>query len=218
MPPGLAERLRAETWPLHREVERAGIMPALLRGQVSRQGYGALLRQLHALYAALEDALRHHAGSAPLAPIAMPALFRTEALAADLMALAGSGWTDWPLCPTTRDYVARLRELDTRDPARLAGHAYVRYLGDLSGGQTVGRILGEALHLPAAALRFYDFGGTSDELAAQLRGGLERCGGDPDAIIDEAKLAFRLHARLFEELAADAAALQPLPASRRSSA
>ncbi len=218
MPPGLAERLRAETWPLHREVERAGIMPALLRGQVSRQGYGALLRQLHALYAALEDALRHHAGSAPLAPIAMPALFRTEALAADLMALAGPHWPDWPLCPAAEDYVARLREIDAREPARLAGHAYVRYLGDLSGGQTVGRVVREALGLPAEALRFYDFGGAGDELAMRFRGGLANCGGDPDAIIDEAKLAFRLHARLFEELAADAAALQPLPASRRSSA
>ncbi|MCK7500861.1 MAG: biliverdin-producing heme oxygenase [Comamonadaceae bacterium] len=46
-------------------------------------------------------------------------------------------------------YVARLRWLDRHDPGRLLAHAYVRYLGDLSGGQVVQRIV--AAHAEADA-------------------------------------------------------------------
>jgi len=177
-------------------------MPLLLRGQLPRSAYCALLRDLHAIYAALEDGLRRQAGNAALAPIAMPELFRAEALAADLHALAGPNWRQRPLRATAQAYATRLRELDRREPARLAAHAYVRYLGDLSGGQTVGRIVAASLRLPPQAQRFYDFGGAGAELAARFRYGLDRCGGDAEAIVDEAQLAFRLHERLFEELAA----------------
>lgn len=225
MSPGLADRLREATRPLHRQVERAGIMPALLRGDLPRRDYGELLRNLFAIYDALERALRRHAGRAELAPIALPELFRAEALAADLNALAAADWPDWPLQPAAFDYVERLHELDRHEPARLAAHAYVRYLGDLSGGQIVGRIVGERLHLAGVVgRRFYDFGSAAaaNDLAARFRRGLDSdaVAAQAEAIIEEAGLAFRLHARLFEELDGRAprpGQVQPRSASRRTS-
>lgn len=225
MPPGLAARLREQTWPLHRQVERAGIMPTLLAGRLPRAGYCVLLRNLREIYLTLEEALRRHADDAALAPIVLPPLYRADALASDLTALHGRGWEALPLMPAARAYVRRLRALDRRQPVRLAAHAYTRYLGDLAGGQVVGRIVGESLRLAGnRGRRFYDFGGRAcaDELAARLRAGLDSATVEAHAaaIVDEAKLAFRLHARLFEQLAgaaAHAAADQSPRDSRRTS-
>jgi heme oxygenase (biliverdin-producing, ferredoxin) len=206
MPPGLAERLRDETRPLHLQVERAGIMPTLLSGELQRAGYCALLRNLFEIYRALEDALARHAGRPEVAPVVMPELFRGAALVDDLDALHGPDWRTLALMPAACTYVERLRAVDRTEPARLVAHAYVRYLGDLSGGQVVDRIVGKSLSLADdKGRRFYAFGDRPrvHELAARFRLGLDctATGAHAEAIVDEARLAFRLHARLFEELA-----------------
>jgi heme oxygenase len=206
MPPGLAARLREETKPLHVEVERAGIMPALLRGALDRGAYCRLLRNLFEIYDALELALRRCAARPEVAPIVLPALFRADALAADLRTVHGSDWPSLAVAAAASDYAARLREIEVQAPARLAAHAYVRYLGDVSGGQIVGRIVGASLRLAGDhGQRFYAFGDRSTirQLAARFRRGLDSTAtsAHADEIVAEAKLAFRLHKRLFEELA-----------------
>jgi heme oxygenase len=156
----LSERLRAETKDLHTEVERAGVMAALLRGALERERYAALLRNLHALYAALEAALTRHAAHADVAPVVFPALFRQAALAADLSVLHGPRWqTELPLQAATQHYMARLQDIDMREPGLLAAHAYVRYLGDLSGGQMLRQIVVRSLQLAEdEGSRFYGHG------------------------------------------------------------
>jgi heme oxygenase len=202
-----AERLRADTRLLHAEVERAGIMPRLLRGELGRAGYCALLRNLHEIYRLLEDALRRNASLPQLAPVVLPALFRAEALGEDLGALHGPGWPHLPLVPATQAYAARLRDVERDAAALLLAHAYVRYLGDLSGGQIVRRIVGASLGLAdGAGLRFYDFGDgpRRQRLADDLRRGIDSACAPAalEPLVAEAQLAFRLHARLFEQLAA----------------
>jgi heme oxygenase len=206
---GLAERLRAETRELHAVTERAGIMPALLRGQLDRHSYCLLLRNLHAIYAALEPALARHAAHPQLGPVVFPALFRQAALADDLTALYGSAWADdLALQPAAQRYVQRLHAIEVAAPALLAAHAYVRSLGDLSGGQLLRRIVAESLGLSrdgSAGTRFYDFGPAADvarHLAA-FRAGLNALPVDADqadAIVAEAKAAFERHAQLFVQL------------------
>jgi heme oxygenase len=44
--------------------------------------------------------------------------------------------------------VARLQEISETNPALLVAHAYVRYMGDLSGGQSLRHIVRSALDLP----------------------------------------------------------------------
>jgi heme oxygenase (biliverdin-producing, ferredoxin) len=59
------------------------------------------------------------------------------------------------------DYVNRIHELsDSEDPSSLLAHAYVRYLGDLSGGQTIRHTIAKAYGLDEASgqgLSFYAF-------------------------------------------------------------
>jgi heme oxygenase len=205
----LADRLKHETRALHAAAERSNLMSALLGGRVERPTYCALLRNLVAIYAALEPALRRHAGDPLLAPVHAPALHRTAALAQDLALLHGAGWAaDIALQPAALAYVGRLHELDADRPGLLLAHAYVRYLGDLSGGQMLRRVVSQNAALGGEqGVAFYDFG---DPLATRaltdaFRAGLVSITPDAavaDDLVAEAKLAFELHQQLFTQLAA----------------
>jgi heme oxygenase len=208
-PEGLGHQLKTATAAMHRRVERSAFMASLLRGQVDRRRYAGLLRNLQALYAALEDALSRHAATPGVAPVVMPELFRSRAIAADLQVLAGD---DAPagaaLARATQQYVERLQELSAAKPGLLVAHAYVRYLGDLNGGQALRRVVARSLGLAGnAGTMFYDFGepGAQQRLAQRFRAGLEAVAlhaKDTQALSNEALSAFERHEHLFEELAA----------------
>ena len=126
-PLSLAERLKLETRPLHVDVERSALIAALLRGRLDRLAYLALLRNLQAIYAALEPALQHHATHPPWhRSISMrwPASLRWQPTLrhCDPGVAAGAGR---PLEPATIDYVDRLAHLDRCAPELLVAHAYV---------------------------------------------------------------------------------------------
>ena len=205
----LAHRLKTETRALHTAAERSRFMGVLLRGQMQRSAYLALLHNLHAIYAALEPALVHHAAHPALAPVFAPALFRTNALEHDLHALDQA---DAPraaaLQPATLAYVSRVHEIDAAEPELLLAHAYVRYLGDLSGGQMLRRIVAQGRSFDGSgAVAFYEFGDAAEThaLTQAFRAGLgsiDVAKASEDAIVEEARSAFELHRRLFDELAA----------------
>lgn len=96
-----------------------------------------------------------------------------------------------PSIPFTT-YVSRIQELsDSADPSPLLAHSYVRYLGDLSGGQTIRRRLAKAYQLDeqlGLGLAFYSFKSLdSSKPASQgemkrikdwFRAGMNEGGGD----------------------------------------
>ncbi len=204
----LAERLRSETRTLHLTAERSRFMGELLHGRLARSAYCALLRNLHAIYAALEPALQRHALHPAIAPIYSPALWRTQALAMDLIALHGESWhAAWQLQPATQRYVSRLNQLVTEQPELLLAHAYVRYLGDLSGGQLLRRIVANTLGAPEGeGTAFYHFGDATETraLTQSFRAGLAQIAVDAngaDSMVGEAVQSFELHCELFDQLA-----------------
>lgn len=204
----LAARLRDATRNLHVEVERAGIIQGLMRGAISRASYTALLRNLHAIYVQLEDGLARHAGHPGLAPISDARLYRAPALADDLALLHGPRWAEAiALTPAAQQYADHLQRLADEQPAALAAHAYVRYLGDLSGGQLLSRKVTTSLGLAAGeGVGFYDFGPADDvkRMAQAIRAGLDELAGDEaaaQALVDEACAAFVRHGQMFEQLA-----------------
>jgi heme oxygenase len=207
--PGLGELLREATRELHARVERSRLMSGLLRGKLSRADYCRLLRNLHEIYAALEAGLAANGASDPmLARLDLNGLARRAALEADLDALHGPGWRDGvALVGPALEYAARLRRLERESPALLVAHAYVRYLGDLSGGQVVRRVVELAYGLQGdAGTRFYAFGSPADATARalELRRAIASIPGDAPpgpAIVREAVQAFERHAALFDALA-----------------
>ncbi len=208
MPMVLAERLRVATRALHTEVERAGFMQQLLRGQLRRAGYVLLLRNLHVIYSALEDALQRHGAHPRLSRLPLPALARRDALQRDLLVLHGPDWEQLPVVPAARVYAQRLLHLSEVCPLNLAAHAYVRYLGDLNGGQVLARVIASGLGLQAGeGLSFFEFGPSQESarLAPAFRAGLAQLADDEaqaQALVQEACEAFSRHKLLFEQLAA----------------
>jgi len=207
-PCGLGQQLKAATAAAHRQVERSAFMASLLRGQVDRPRYVGLLRNLQALYAALEEALARHATTTGVAPVVMPELFRSHAIAADLRLLAGDdALASAPLARATQQYVERLHGLSAAQPGLLVAHAYVRYLGDLNGGQALRGVVARSLGLAGGAgTMFYDFGDSAhrQQLVQRFRAGLnavEAQAQPAEAIVAEAIDAFERHEHLFEQLA-----------------
>lgn len=202
----LPERLRLGTRELHRQAEHTGFMAELLAGRVQRHTYCVLLRNLHAIYAALEAALQQQTHDA-VAPFKAGALHRCHALALDLHVLHGEKWAhDLPLLPAAQTYAQRLHALSAPGAHALVAHAYVRYLGDLHGGQVVRRQVARSLCLTGdEGTRFYDFGSVDEVLALRLmlRTGLAQWPAGPDEIdliVAEACWAFEQHHALFEQL------------------
>lgn len=214
-PTSLSSRLREGTRHLHTQAERAGLMPALLRGELPLPRYVRLLQELLALYRALESALVQ-----PGAPAFDPALFRAEALQQDIETLVPRCPAMPPASPSPdaapsdlsvsgeapartvvmRDYVRHLQALS---PPLLAAHAYVRYLGDLAGGQVLRRIVARSYGLQDEGVRFYAFGPAVPGLVAGLRQVLDALPSDVHGpIVEEACAAFRRHVDLFEALQA----------------
>jgi len=199
--PGLAARLRAGTAALHTRAERSGVVGDLLRGRGARVAYALLLRNLLPVYRAIEDGLERHRDDKLLAPFARKELYRAPRISADLAAIIGP---DWPerigLLPAGARYATRAARAAEGDGARLIAHAYVRTLGDLSGGQAVARVLARSLGLPAEALGLYAFPALDlAAVKAEWRAALDAADPPgPEQVLREAQIAFRLNIALSE--------------------
>lgn len=196
----LSVRLRDATREAHRAAERCRFVRRLLRGDLQVREYAGYLAALLRVYAALEEGLVRHAGHPALDRFPWPALRRGEALAADLAALVGPDWRT--LVERDRSAGAYVARLSLAGPLMLLAHAYVRYLGDLSGGQI---LRGAVARFAPDALAFYTFDPLEpaqerplfrariDQLALSPR--------DEALIVAEAVVAFELNTALL--LAAD---------------
>jgi heme oxygenase len=199
LPVSVVTALYLRTKALHAEAERSGIIRELLRGSATRDGYILLLRNLLPAYQALEQGLARHLETPGIGELARFRLDRTPAIEADLVALYGEAWhRDIPLLTTGENYARRVTESAQGNGARLIAHAYARYLGDLSGGLILQRLLARSLGLRSTELTFYDFPKYPDlaALKATYREVIDRAGrltGEPNTVIEEGALAFTLN-------------------------
>lgn len=201
-PTDLAARLREATWSAHQSAAGDAFLKGLMRGERPVDDYARLASQHLVIYRALEASVAACAGHALIAQLHDPALERVAAIEADLEALGGA----LEPTPATTAYAEHLTSL-AGDPVRLAAHHYTRYLGDLSGGQHIGRALSR--HFDEATTSFYRF--AIDDLDAfkqQYRAALDSAalGADAErALLDEAAVAYaaahEVHASLAEEAA-----------------
>lgn len=196
---GLAAALRESIRAIHAQAERSGIVSDVLRGRATRFGYALLLRNLLPAYQEMERGLDRHRQTPGVGAFARRELYRVEALERDIEGLCGVAWsTELPLLPEGQCYAARVAAAANGCGARLIAHAYVRYLGDLSGGQILKRLLSRSLGLGPETLGFYDFPGIVDidAFKSSWRGDLDRAGpfiGNMDVVTVEANVAFALN-------------------------
>jgi heme oxygenase (biliverdin-producing, ferredoxin) len=201
---GFAQYLKARTQALHVAAERSGIIRELLRGRGTRKGYALLLSNLLPAYRELEHGLDRHINSRAVRALVWPTLYRAASIESDLIGLFGPQWLETlPLLPEGERYVRIIAAAADGDGARLIAHAYVRYLGDLSGGLIIKALLRKSLSLNDATLTYYDFPDIADAATfkAQFRDALDRAGTEIHnvaPVVDEAMGAFALNIALSE--------------------
>jgi len=193
------DALRERTRKLHLEAERSGIVHELLHGRADRHGYAMLLRNLLPVYRELEHGLERHRDMPGFSEIAQRAVYRASAMESDLEALCGPTWyRTLAELPSAARYVSRVTAAARGDGTRLIAHAYVRYLGDLSGGRILKKLLARSLSLKPRHLAFYEYAEVTDldGFTAGYRDALDRAAlGVPDleVVVAEAEAAFRLN-------------------------
>jgi heme oxygenase len=176
----------------------------LLSGRLDRAAYADLAAQQLVVYTALEAAGARLPDDGGLV---FDELARVPAIEQDLAHLYGAGWRNQVrVLPATRAYAARLA-LTADSLPRYAAHAYTRYLGDLSGGQIIKRMLQRHYGFTSDGIAFYDFPQIHKlkPFKDVYRERLDALPLDDEAraaVVEEARLAFRLNADVFGELGA----------------
>lgn len=196
----LSSALREQTHELHARAEQSGIVGDILVGRATSQGYVLFLRNLAPAYEQLEISLDRHRHTPGVGDFARRELYRSSALETDLTALVGPNWRDLapPPVAASQRYARRIAAAAAGSGAGLIGHAYVRYLGDLSGGQMMKHLLAKSLGLRSPALSFYEFPEIEDltEYKRCFRDALDRAAltvGDREVVIAAAVEAFSIN-------------------------
>ncbi|KAK9972788.1 hypothetical protein ABG768_023552 [Culter alburnus] len=204
----LSEQIKAATKDSHVRAENTELMLSYQRGNVSLRQYQLLLCSLYKIYEALEEALDRNASHDAVAPIYFPQeLGRLESIEKDLEHFYGQNWKEKITVPAaTLRYAQRLREVGRDHPEYLVAHAYTRYLGDLSGGQVLGRITQKSLGLKnGEGLSFFSFPGVSSpnlfkQLYRSRMNSIELTETQRSGVLQEAVTAFELNIQVFNEL------------------
>jgi len=209
----LANRLREGTKHSHTAAENTAFMKCFLKGIVEREPFRKLTADLYYVYNALEEAMRSHRKYPVVGKVYFPELERVPKLEADLAYYYGDQWREHiRLSAKGQEYVSRIQTVAERNPDLLVAHAYVRYMGDLSGGQSLRNIARSAMNLPAdkgTGLHEFDALPTVEARRAfkmRYRDALNEIAVDgavAQAIVDEANLAFKLNRDVFHELESD---------------
>ena len=175
-----SQALRERTWTDHGRSEGAGFMHDLMSGKGSQDDYTALVAQHWFVY---------------------------EALEADLEHLIGPDWRE-QIEPTPQvvAYCDRIREIaDEGWAGGFIAHHYTRYLGDLSGGQAIKRLMQRHFGFDTNGVLFYIFDDIADPRAFKesYREQLDAAGWDAaesDRVIDEVVRAYAYNTALFDDL------------------
>jgi heme oxygenase len=153
----LSAAMREGSRVQHDEAESSTFIADLMGGKINEFGYINYLRALREVYAALEETSRALADHPVVSLIHDPQLERLGAIEADLATWSTGAPEESLLRGTSvQAYVDAIRAtLD--NPVRLVAHLYTRYLGDLSGGLAIGRILDREFARNGSGLAFYTF-------------------------------------------------------------
>jgi heme oxygenase len=206
----LAQKLREGTRHSHTAAENTAFMKCFLKGIVEREPFRKLIADLYFVYSTLEAEVRRHLDKPTVRTLYFPELERTAKLEDDLNYYYGENWREQiAATPAGQRYVDRIRAVSAQNPTLLIAHAYVRYMGDLSGGQSLRNIARSAMNLPpdqGTGLHEFDQISTVEarrDFKLKYRDALNALKLEPElvqAIVDEANLAFSLNRDVFHEL------------------
>lgn len=202
-----SEEIKAASWSLHEDAEESRYMEELLAGKLDLRRYTDLVIQHYYVYRVLEEAAAAMRNNPIAAPFVEDGLTRLPALESDLRALLGDSWpSEIGATSATQAYCDRMSEVCFAWPGGFVAHHYVRYMGDLSGGQFIKRKVEKLYGItPESGTAFYAFGqiGDLNAFKDRYRSLLDAAPWDSEErsrIIDEVLLAYQLNTQLLNEL------------------
>jgi len=202
----LGQRLRklhAHIGKAHHQAEGMEFSRALLEGRATPLQLAGLLRALLPAYTLLEQEAPDLATALGATNIPWSDLARRHALEHDLKQLAALPAT--PASAAAASWLEQIKLLARQAPHRLMAHVYVRYGGDLSGGQQLGGQANAILSRHGlSALKFWSFEQEIPALKKALHDGFEQMDlseAEEEELLDEAVTAFKLTQKLLAELA-----------------
>ncbi|XP_066498605.1 heme oxygenase 1a [Hoplias malabaricus] len=204
----LSEQIKEATKDTHVRAENTQLMLNYQKGQITPSQYKLLLCSLYEIYRALEGELDKNSGHPAVEPIYFPQeLARLEHLERDLEYFFGPQWRKRVTVPAaTLRYTERIREIGQSSPSLLVAHAYTRYLGDLSGGQVLGKITQKTLGLSSdEGVSFFSFPEVNSphrfkQMYRSRMNSIELSEEQRRKVLDEAVRAFEFNIKVFEDL------------------
>ncbi|XDD54813.1 heme oxygenase (biliverdin-producing) [Leptospira sp. WS4.C2] len=207
----IAMMLREGTADKHQETEKVPYIRAIFRGGLDTQTYTYQLESLLAVYTVMEELYRQNKDNPILAKLYFPALFRENSLKEDIATFQKKFGTKLrgSISKATQNYIDHIKNTAKTKPELLVAQAYVRYLGDLSGGQSIKKVVAKTFELEGnEGTAFYEFPEIEDLMAFK---GIYRQNLDTLPLNDsqkaellaEANATFDLNKFLFIELDSD---------------
>jgi heme oxygenase len=207
MSSNLAIKLRSGTQQSHAVIENVGFMKCFVKGVVDRDCFAKFLANLYCIYSELEATLESNLNNPLINTLYFPELNRKAALEKDLKFYYGNDWqSQVKPSPAAQICISRLRNISSTEPLLLLGHAYTRYMGDLSGGQMLQKVAQSALQLSGyEGTSFYNFEQIPDKTSfkekyRQRLNSLPIDDATAQKIVTEANLAFQLNMQMVQEL------------------
>ena len=215
----LRDALKKGVWKEHEEAENGVFTQAILKGTITREAYRQFLVELREVYIALEEMAELNKDNPSFGPIYFPTeMNRIKSLEEDLEYFYGPDWQAQVKTMTngSKEYAARIREVGKTNPILLVAHSYVRYLGDMSGGQQLKYKISKHLQLPESGEGVHFFVFSEIDNIKQFKnfyfGNMNSIEASPEEVellVKEAKQAFMFNIKLFREMSVVAEKLKP---------
>jgi len=202
--PSRVRKLNTQIANCHRETEGMAFVKDLLSCKATPLQVGFLIKALAPIYQLID--FEAPGISIDLGALSIPwqSLSRSPAVERDLNSLT-KAITEIPTSSSAAIWLEQLKTMKYCAPHRFMAHVYIRYGGDLSGGQLLGRQANLILQCNGIKpLEFWSFDQPISDLQNDLRIGFEELELSPrheNELLKEAKMAFLANQLLFEELA-----------------
>tara|TARA_B100000929_G_scaffold242317_1_gene199740 strand:+ start:1648 stop:2253 length:606 start_codon:yes stop_codon:yes gene_type:complete len=174
------------TKEIHQNAERQEFVKTLMSGTIHPELYATYLYNQLQCYAVLEKYSMHNDLFRQT-----PNLQRAEKIDRDFKKI----WSkeERPvITDSTKEYVKHIETI-SEDPEKLYAHIYVRYCGDLSGGQMISK--------KVPVKRYYDFEGKGPEYKRIVKEIIQEYLNTYQInVVSEAKICFASATKLFQEM------------------
>jgi heme oxygenase len=199
----LSSELRTQTLSHHKEAEGSEFMRRFMKGMLTESSYLDYLKEFLNIYSAMEEFLNTHQSDVNIQKIYFPELFRKNEIKEDIDFFSTRN-KEYHAMNYSLSYISHIKSL--KKPNLIIAHSYVRYFGDLSGGQILKKIVSKNFNLSDDnGVSFYNFKAINDinQFKEKYRRALDSLELKPDEkieIIEEAKKVFQLNNQLFSML------------------